>query len=56
VQRNIPIELIEYGDPDNTGQDLKGANQIALRAEVVFGIAIFDTNAFAKVLDATANS
>lgn len=52
VQRNIPIEMIEYGDPDNTGQDLKGANQIALRAEVVFGVAIFDTDAFAKVVDA----
>lgn len=56
VQRNIPLELIEYGDPDGTGQDLKGSNQIALRAEVVFGIAIFDTNAFSKVIDATPNS
>lgn len=56
VQRNIPLELIEYGDPDNTGQDLKGANQIALRAEVVFGVAIFDLSAFAKIEDATANS
>jgi len=56
VQRNIPIELIEYGDPDNTGQDLKGANQIALRAEVVFGVAIFDVDAFSKVVDTVANS
>lgn len=52
VQRNIPIEQILYGDPDNTGQDLKGANQIALRAEVVYGIAIFSTDAFAKVINA----
>lgn len=52
VQRNIPLELIEFGDPDNSGQDLKGYNQIALRAEVVFGIAIFSTDAFAKVIDA----
>lgn len=52
VQRNIPIEKILYGDPDGSGQDLKGYNQIALRAEVVFGIAIFSTDAFAKVIDA----
>ncbi len=51
VQRNIPIEMIEYGDPDGGG-DLKRNNQIALRAEVVYGWAIADLNAFAKVIDA----
>jgi HK97 family phage major capsid protein len=55
VQRRIPVELIRFGDPDGSG-DLKRANQIALRLEVVYGIAIMDTNAFAVVEDATANS
>lgn len=55
VQRDIPIEKIVYGDPDGQG-DLKGLNQIALRAELVFGVAIFSTDAFAKVVDSVANS
>lgn len=51
VQRDIPIEVIRFGDPDGDG-DLKRKNQIALRAEVVYGIAIFSTDAFAKVINA----
>jgi len=53
VQKNIPVEKIEYGDPDGEG-DLKRNNQIALRAEMVFGVGIFDLGAFAKIVDATA--
>jgi len=53
VQVNIPLELIEYGDPDGLG-DLKRQNQIAIRAEVVYGIGIMSTDAFAKVIDAVA--
>lgn len=55
VQVNIPLELIEFGDPDGLG-DLKRQNQIAIRAEVVYGIGIMSTDAFAVVKDATANS
>lgn len=55
VQVNIPLELIEYGDPDGLG-DLKGHNQIAIRSEVVYGIGILSLDAFAQVKDATANS
>ena len=51
VQRRIPIEVIRFGDPDGNG-DLKRANQVALRLEVVYGIAIMDTNAFAVIKDA----
>ncbi len=51
VQRDIPLEVIRYGDPDGSG-DLKRANQIAIRAEVVYGIGIFSTDAFAKVINA----
>lgn len=36
VQRNIPLEVIRWGDPDGQG-DLKRQNQIALRMEIVYG-------------------
>lgn len=48
IQRNLPVELIEYGDPDGTGQDLKGFNQIALRMEIVFGWYVFE-DSFVKI-------
>jgi HK97 family phage major capsid protein len=51
VQRRIPVTKIEYGDPDGQG-DLKRQNQFALRAEVVYGWALMDINAFAKLIDA----
>jgi hypothetical protein len=40
VQRNFPVELIRYGDPDGQG-DLKRHNQIALRLEIVYGWYVF---------------
>ena len=40
-------EVIEYGDPDNTGQDLKGYNQVAYRTEAVLAYAVLDPKAFA---------
>lgn len=55
VQRNIGIHKIEYGNPDGIG-DLKANNQFALRAEVVYGWAVMDLNAFAVVEDAVANT
>ena len=50
VQKSIGLELIEYGDPDGGG-DLKRFNQIAFRAEVVYGWGIADLNAFSKIHD-----
>lgn len=50
VQREIGLELIKYGDPDGGG-DLKRANQVAFRAEVVYGWGIATLAAFAKVVD-----
>jgi len=50
IQRAIGLELIEYGDPDGGG-DLKRNNQVAFRAEVVYGWGIADLNAFAKIVD-----
>lgn len=52
VQRELPIELIRYGDPDGQG-DLKRKNQIAMRLEIVYGWYVF-TNRFAIVEDAVA--
>ena len=53
IQRQIGLELIEYGDPDGGG-DLKRNNQIAFRAEVVYGWGIADLNAFSLIVDKVA--
>jgi len=50
VQKSIGLELIKYGDPDGGG-DLKRKNQVAFRAEDVYGWGIADLNAFAKIHD-----
>ena len=56
-QRNIPLEMIEYGNPDNiieedgAPRDLKGFNELALRSEVVIYMAIGDLSKFALVRD-----
>lgn len=51
VQREIPVELIEHGDPDGQG-DLKRKNQIALRLEIVYGWYVF-ADRFAVIENAT---
>lgn len=51
-QRNFPIQMLEYGDPDNTGRDLAGHNEILLRAEAVVYIAIGDLAKFAVAKEA----
>lgn len=53
IQRAIGLELIQYGDPDGQG-DLKRNNQVAFRAEVVYGWGIATLDAFAKIVDAVA--
>lgn len=50
-QRNFPIQMLEYGDPDNTGRDLAGHNEVLLRAEAVVYIAIGDLSKFAVAKD-----
>lgn len=47
--KQIPIEVIPYGDPDNSGYDLKGHNQVYLRGEAYIGWGILDKDAFAFV-------
>ncbi|MDY4648723.1 MAG: phage major capsid protein [Collinsella sp.] len=53
VQREIAMHTIEFGDPDGLG-DLQRLNQVAIRAEIVYGIGILDLKAFAKVTKAAA--
>ena len=50
VQKTIGLKVIEYGDPDGGG-DLQRNNQVAFRAEVVYGWGIADLSAFAKIHD-----
>lgn len=47
--KQIPMEVIQYGDPDNSGQDLKGYNQVYLRSETYLGWGILDPDSFAIV-------
>jgi HK97 family phage major capsid protein len=51
IAREIPIEVIEYGNPDNdaTAGDLKGHNQIYIRGEVFVGWGILVPAAFAMI-------
>lgn len=50
--RDIYSELIEYGDPDNTGSDLKGSNQVAYRTEAVYAYAVLDPKGFSVLKSA----
>lgn len=55
IARNVPLHLIEYGDPDGAG-DLQRTNEIAIRAEVIFGYAILDDKAFAIINQAQVSA
>lgn len=50
--KEIPLEVIPYGDPDQTGKDLKAHNQVYLRCETYIGWAILDPTAFARIATA----
>ncbi|MGH3367699.1 MAG: hypothetical protein ACRDOY_10890 [Nocardioidaceae bacterium] len=41
VQRTFPFRMLEYGDPDNTGRDLAGHNEVLFRAEVIYAWYVF---------------
>lgn len=49
--KQIPIEVIQYGNPDNDFElgDLKGHNQVYLRAEMFLGWGVLDSSAFAYI-------
>lgn len=55
VQRTIPFRMIEWGDPDNSGKDLAGQNQILFRAEVVYAWYV-DAGRFAVIENATPDA
>lgn len=42
----VEFEVIEYGDPDQSGRDLKAHNELMYRSEIFFGYTILDENAF----------
>ena len=49
IAKEIPLEVIEYGDPDNSGKDLKGYNQVYIRAEIYIGWGILVPEYFARI-------
>lgn len=53
VQRSFPFRVLEYGDPDNTGRDLAGHNEVLLRGEVIYGWYVF-ADQFAVIEDKVA--
>ena len=50
--KNIYMEVIPYGDPDNTGRDLKGHHEVYLKCEAYIGWGILLPRAFARVMAA----
>lgn len=49
--KQIPLKVIEYGDPDNSGQDLQGHNQVYIRCEAYIGWGIFAPEQFARIVE-----
>ena len=47
--KQIPLEIIQYGDPDGTGKDLKNYNQIYIRCEAYLGWGILAPELFEVV-------
>lgn len=43
---DVEFEVIEFGDPDQSGRDLKAHNELMYRSEVFFGYTILDKDAF----------
>jgi len=48
--KEMPLEVIEYGNPDGGTYDLKQANQVLLRSEAYIGWGFLDPAAFALVV------
>lgn len=49
----ITFEVIEFGDPDGAGKDLKQYNQVCLRSEAYIGWGILDESSFALLTEET---
>lgn len=50
--KEVPLDIIEYGDPDNSGKDLKGHNQVYIRAEIYLGWGILVPAFFSRIVEA----
>lgn len=50
--KEMPLEVIEYGNPDGGTYDLKQANEVLLRSEAFIGWGFLDASAFAEVVAA----
>ena len=50
--KDIPMEVIQYGDPDGSGLDLKNYNQVYIRSELYLGWGILAPETFARVVEA----
>lgn len=48
--KDVKLEIIPYGDPDNTGKDLAGHGQVYLRGTAYVGWGILVEDAFARVV------
>ena len=48
--KELPLEVIEYGNPDGGTYDLKQANEVLLRSEAFIGWGILDPAEFAMVV------
>lgn len=53
--KNIGLQIHTAGDPDNSGRDLAGHNEIMLRSETYIGWGILDKNSFARVIKKTGS-
>lgn len=53
---DVTFEVIEYGDPDGAGRDLKRYNEVLLRSEAYIGFGILDADAFAIVEGGTVSA
>lgn len=54
VVRDVTAEIIPYGDPDQSGVDLKAHNQVAYRTEMVYAYTVMDPKGFAVLKAAPA--
>lgn len=48
--KEVPLEVIEYGDPDGAGRDLKQYNEVLLRSEAYIGWGFLDAAGLAQVV------
>jgi HK97 family phage major capsid protein len=53
---DVTFEVIEFGDPDGTGRDLKAYNEVLLRSEAYIGFGILDADSFAIVTDGAVSA